>query len=114
MGNSLLDLKCVPCQVGEPPLTKEEIENNLRSLAGDWQYQEGPDQIVREYTFSDFSKAVGFVNQVAMLAEQEGHHPNLYLYDYKKLRIELWTHKINGLHKNDFILASKIENLPRL
>ena len=64
----------------------------------------------REFTFDDFRQALDFVNEVGELAEEQGHHPDIYL-SYGKVKIQLWTHKINGLHENDFILAAKIDAL---
>lgn len=103
--------KCVPCSIGEPPLTKEQIDEFMQSLDGEWELGNDPDNITKNFDFKDFSQALEFVNRVGELAEEEGHHPNIYIHDYKKVKIELWTHKINGLHENDFILASKIEDL---
>ena len=112
---ALTDIKCVPCQGGEPILTQEEIKKYLKEVQSDWKAEHppagGPDKIAREFEFKDFMGAVDFVNKVAKLAEDEGHHPNIYLHDYKKLRVELWTHKIGGLHQNDFIMAAKIDKL---
>jgi 4a-hydroxytetrahydrobiopterin dehydratase len=64
----------------------------------------------REWTLPDFRQALAFVNRIGELAEAEGHHPDIYLA-YGKVRVTLWTHKINGLHENDFILAAKIDRL---
>ena len=67
-------------------------------------------KLTREYSFKDFISTIGFVNRVADLAEEEGHHPVMHVY-YSKVVIELWTHAIGGLSENDFILAAKIEKL---
>ena len=107
----LANQKCVPCQVGAPTLTKAEIDKNLKDLKFDWKHEPDPDKIIKIFEFEDFKTALKFVNQVGDIAESEGHHPNIYLHNFKKVRIELWTHKINGLHQNDFILASKIEKI---
>ena len=104
----LADIKCVPCQGGEPILSGEELDDYMGQVDG-WELYEGETKIKKEFEFDDFKKAIGFVNKVAELAEEEGHHPDIILHDYKIVRIELWTHKIGGLHKNDFILASKID-----
>jgi 4a-hydroxytetrahydrobiopterin dehydratase len=64
----------------------------------------------REFKFDDFRQALDFVNEVGELAEEQGHHPDIYL-SYGKVKIQLWTHKINGLHENDFIMAAKIDAL---
>jgi 4a-hydroxytetrahydrobiopterin dehydratase len=106
---ALTDIKCVPCQGGEPVLTQKEIEKYLKEVHDNWQIEKNPDKIIGEFEFKDFMGAVGFVNKVASLAEEEGHHPNIYIHSYKKVRIELWTHKIGGLHENDFIMAAKID-----
>lgn len=112
---SLSSLKCVVCRGDEPALKKEEIEKYLKEVNEGWQAENppagGPDKITREFEFKNFLEAIYFVNKVAKIAEEEGHHPNIYLHDYKRVKIELYTHKIGGLHKNDFILASKIDNL---
>jgi 4a-hydroxytetrahydrobiopterin dehydratase len=71
-----------------------------------WQVVEDH-HLAREFTFEDFRQALDFVNQVGELAEEEGHHPDVFL-SYGKVKIQLWTHKINGLHENDFIMAAKI------
>lgn len=101
--------KCVPCEVGTPPLTKEQYEPLLKQLKLDWEVIEGK-KIKREFKFKDFIEAISFVNKVADLAEKEGHHPNFHIY-YSRVVIDLYTHKINGLSENDFILAAKIEDL---
>lgn len=102
--------KCVPCEEGAPTLTGEEVKNYIQNVP-QWELYDNDTKIKREYVFENFVKAVDFINKIAVLAESEGHHPNIYLYDFKKVRIELWTHKIGGLHKNDFILATKIEEI---
>ena len=71
----------------------------------------GGKKIKREFQFQNFGEAIAFVDKVADLAQTEGHHPNIYIYDFKKVRLELWTHKIGGLHRNDFVLAAKIDGL---
>ena len=103
--------KCIPCQGGEDPLPRIKIDDYLQAIDQKWQVYDNDTKLKREFELADFSKAIVFVNQVAQLAELEGHHPNIYIYDYRKVRIELWTHKINGLHLNDFILAAKIDKL---
>lgn len=102
--------KCVPCEEGAPTLTGEEVKNYIQNIP-DWELIDDDSKIKREYAFGNFSEAIQFINKVAEIAEAEGHHPDICLYDFKKVRFELWTHKIGGLHKNDFILAYKIEEL---
>lgn len=101
--------KCVPCEIGTPPLTKGEYEPLLKQLKLDWEIIEGK-KIQHEFKFKDFMKALEFVNKVGQLAEEENHHPNMHIY-YSRVVIDLTTHNIKGLSENDFILAAKIENL---
>ena len=100
--------KCVPCEGGDPPLTKEQVDSLLPQVKG-WTIKDG--WLVREYTFKDFAENMVFVNKIATLAEQENHHPNISVYSWNKLRLELYTHAIKGLSENDFILAAKINLL---
>ena len=100
---------CVPCRGGIPPLTAEEA----RELARDtpqWRLEENATRLKRRFEFEDFVKAIGFVNRVAEVAEQEGHHPDIAIH-YNQVDLTLWTHKIGGLHENDFILAAKVNRL---
>ncbi|MGD8744109.1 MAG: 4a-hydroxytetrahydrobiopterin dehydratase [Candidatus Woesebacteria bacterium] len=101
---------CVPCKVGAPTLKKDKINNYLKEV-DNWKWEKEPDKIVKEFELKDFKEAIAFVNKVAEVAESEGHHPNIYIHSYKKVKIEIWTHKMGGLHQNDFILAAKIDNL---
>lgn len=103
--------KCIPCQGGEKPQDRKVVEEYLRELKAGWLVYDNYTKIKKEFEFKVFGQALEFVNEVGKLAEIEGHHPNLYLHSYNKVLIELWTHKINGLHENDFILAAKIDNL---
>lgn len=100
--------KCVSCQGGIPSLSGEEIQKYLAEIS-DWEVLENK-KIKKEFKFKDFKEAIIFVNKVAEIAEQEDHHPDIYI-DYNKVILELWTHKIGGLHENDFILASKINKI---
>src|SRR5689334_6587996 len=100
--------KCVPCEGGVDPLTPEEVQRYLSAVQG-WQLREG--KIVREWSFADFTEALHFVNRVGELAESEGHHPDINLHGWNKVEITLYTHAINGLHLNDFVVASKINQL---
>jgi 4a-hydroxytetrahydrobiopterin dehydratase len=100
---------CVPCQAGAQPLTDAEIRKQAEQLDPAWQVVEDH-HLAREFKFDDFRQALDFVNKVGELAEEEGHHPDIYL-SYGKVKIELWTHKIKGLHENDFILAARIDAL---
>lgn len=102
---------CIPCEGGVPPLTRDSALNYLKQIPG-WTLQEIPLlQIKREFKFKNFKEAMTFVNRVADLAEYEGHHPNIFIHGWNKVRLALFTHAINGLHENDFILAAKINEL---
>lgn len=106
---NLLDKKCVPCEGKMPPLTADQIEE-YSSQALKWGVLENK-KIRREFPFKNFKEAMAFVNKVADLAESEGHHPDIHLYDWSKVRIDISTHAVNGLSENDFILAVKIDKL---
>lgn len=101
--------KCLPCEIGTPPLTKEEIKPLLKQLKLPWELIDDK-KIKAEFKFKDFLEAMDFVNKVAKLAEVEGHHPNIYI-NYNRVVIILITHNIRGLSENDFIVAAKIERL---
>jgi 4a-hydroxytetrahydrobiopterin dehydratase len=105
----LAEKQCVPCRGGVEPLKGEVIEQLAGQLQPGWKVV-GEHHIEREFTFKDFRQALDFVNQVGEIAERENHHPDICL-GYGKVVIQLWTHKIHGLHENDFILAAKIDAL---
>lgn len=108
--SDLVQKKCVPCEGGIPPLSGAELEPWLAQIDVAWQLIADQTKIQREFAFKDFPATMAFVNQVAELAEAEGHHPDISIF-YNKLTLELWTHKIHGLFDNDFILAAKIDEL---
>lgn len=111
MASDLSKQKCVPCEGGTKPLSREE-EELYHEQTSEWRIdRENIHQLVREYELKNFRDVLDFVNKIGELAEEEGHHPNLYLHDWKKLRIELTTHAIGGLSVNDFILAVKIDEM---
>lgn len=101
--------KCVPCEVGTPPMGMGEAEKFLKEIHADWKIVDGK-KMRRDFRFDDFVAAIKFVNRVADIAEAEGHHPDIHLF-YNKLTLELWTHVAKGLTENDFILAAKIDAL---
>jgi len=105
---SLAEKHCVPCTGGGPPLRGEELEKMKAQVPG-WQVADGH-HLTRSYKFPDFRSALDFVNRVGAIAEEEGHHPDLYLA-WGKVDIKTWTHKIDGLTESDFILAAKINEL---
>lgn len=106
---NLTDKKCVPCSIGAPTLMEEEIRELHATLKDGWKVIDNK-QIEKTYEFKNFKKALDFTNKVGELAEEEGHHPDIYL-SWGKVIIRLWTHKIDGLHENDFILAAKIDEI---
>jgi 4a-hydroxytetrahydrobiopterin dehydratase len=107
---SLAQKHCVPCRGGVPPLKGAELES-LKNQVNGWQVVE-EHHLTKTYTFPDFLKALEFVNRAGAIAEQEGHHPDLYL-SWGKVGVKTWTHKIDGLTESDFILAAKIDQIPR-
>lgn len=114
--NNLTKKHCVPCEGGVKPFTKIKAKEYLK-MTRDWELLTSPGtarepmRIQRKFAFKNFMEAVNFVNKVARLAESEGHHPDLFLHNYKKLDITLSTHAIGGLSENDFIMAAKINQL---
>lgn len=105
---SLAEKKCIPCEGGVGPLSFKEIQKYL-SQAESWELVDNL-RIFREFKFKNFQEAIDFVNEVAKIAESEGHHPDIFIH-YNKVKIELWTHSILGLHANDFIMAAKINQI---
>jgi len=103
---SLAEKHCVPCRGGVPPLTGEELDK-LRGLVSGWQVVDGH-HLWKSYSFPDFRTALEFVNQAGAIAEEEGHHPDLFL-SWGKVEVKVWTHKIDGLTESDFILAAKLD-----
>ncbi len=110
MRSDLQNRKCVPCEGGVDPLTLEEIQLYMQSISG-WTLSDDVKKISREYEFLDFTGALTFVNKVGEIAEKEGHHPDILLHNWNKVQIILYTHAINGLHMNDFVIAVKINEL---
>ena len=105
----LADKKCVPCEVKIPPMQGDEIQKHLSYLSLEWKVADSIN-IAHEFKCKNFKEAMRFVNDIAETAKQEGHHPDIFI-SYNKVKIELWTHFINGLSENDFILAAKIEKI---
>lgn len=103
----LAQKQCTPCKGGVEPLKSEEILSHVEQLQAGWSVVDGH-HLEREFSFDNFRQGLEFVNKVGELAEQEQHHPNILL-TYGKVVVHLWTHKIDGLHENDFILAAKID-----
>ena len=109
---SLADKKCVPCEGGAPALPKDKVLEYLKEFK-DWKLSGSGKSIRTEYLMKDFMGAVGLINKIAGIAESEDHHPDIHLTGYRRLTIELSTHAIDGLSENDFILAAKIDKLPK-
>jgi len=99
--------KCKPCEGGVAPLNKQEIGSYMKKIHADWKNVDDQ-KITREFNFVNYRHTIDFVNRIANLAEKEGHHPVLHVF-YARIIVELWTHAINGLSENDFILAAKID-----
>lgn len=106
---SLANKMCIPCEGGVPPLSPERIAE-LRIQIPDWQTDERMGMLTRRYGFADFVGTMAFVNQMAALAEEQGHHPDFCVH-YDMLDVQLTTHAIGGLSENDFIMAAKLEAL---
>ena len=107
----LSQLKCVACRGGEPTLTATQIAE-LQPQVPDWQVKEidGMLRLERVYKLKNFIEAMAFTNKVGLIAEKEDHHPAI-LTEYGKVTVSWWTHKIRGLHQNDFIMAAKTDQL---
>lgn len=106
----LAEKKCVPCQGGTPALKGDRIKE-LQQELDRWDVI-GEHHLSKQMAFPDFASALEFVNRIGELAEAEGHHPDIQL-SWGKVGIEIFTHKIDGLTESDFVLAAKIDKLPR-
>lgn len=109
--SALTGQKCTACHQDAPRVTKEEI-TKLKPHIPDWNIVEvdGESHLERTYSFVDFKTALAFTNCVGDAAEEEGHHPAL-LTEWGKVKVSWWTHAISGLHKNDFIMAAKTDQI---
>jgi len=107
--SALSEKECVACKSGTPPLKGKDLQRLAKELGGGW-------QIVREhhlektFPFPDFTEALDFTNRVGELAEEHGHHPDIYL-SWGKVKLTVWTHKIDGLTETDFVFAAKVDEL---
>ena len=102
----------MPCEGGIPPLIEVKENEYLKEVEGWSIIREGVHRIKKEFYFEDFKDAMKFVNKVADIAEEEGHHPDIYIY-YNEVILELHTHAIRGLHLNDFVMAAKINAIEK-
>jgi len=107
----LINEKCEACRVGAPRLTDEEI-GNLSIQVPDWNVVkvDGVKHLVRRFKFKNFAEAMEFTNRVGEIAEAEGHHPAI-LTEWGSVEVSWWTHKIQGLHRNDFVMAAKTDSI---
>lgn len=110
MAKSLISKTCVPCQGGIAPLSLTEAKGLINDLP-DWDLKGSAHHLYREFKFNDFAAALSFANKVGNLAEKENHHPDIKI-GWGYVVVEIFTHKIDGLHENDFILAAKVDQLP--
>ncbi len=98
--------KCIPCTAGTPPLKGTALQSFAKLLEG-WKVVE-EHHLEKEYSFKNFKQALEFTNKIGAIAEEEGHHPDITL-SWGKVKVVLWTHKINGLSESDFIMAAKCD-----
>jgi 4a-hydroxytetrahydrobiopterin dehydratase len=105
----LINKKCRPCEGSIEPLSSEKAKEFLKEI-NSWSLMDDK-HIEKVFSFKNFREALSFVNKVGELAENEGHHPNFFLFDWNKVKISISTHAIKGLSENDFILAAKIDSL---
>jgi 4a-hydroxytetrahydrobiopterin dehydratase len=110
---TLVGMHCVACRRDAPTVTAEEVAE-LHPQVPDWEILEveGIKRLRRVFSFDDFASALAFTDSVGVLAEEEGHHPAL-LTEWGRVTVSWWTHKIKGLHRNDFIMAAKTDELSR-
>lgn len=107
--SQLAEKQCIPCKGGVPPLAGAELDRLAAELDPGWQVVAGH-HLEREIRFKNFVEALAFTNRVGELAEQQNHHPDLYLA-WGRVKVTIWTHKIDGLTESDFVFAAKVDNL---
>ena len=108
---SLKESKCEACTIDAPLVTEDEKADLISELSG-WKINivNGIEQLVKTFKFDTYLQALNFTKAVAMLAEEEDHHPKIVL-EWGRVEVHWWSHKIKGLHKNDFICASKTDHI---
>jgi 4a-hydroxytetrahydrobiopterin dehydratase len=109
LSDRLSQMQCIPCRGGVPPLEGEGLSRLETELGSGWRVIDGH-HLEKEYTFPDFASALGFVNRVGQLADDQDHHPDIYLA-WGKAGIKIWTHKIGGLTESDFVFAARCDTL---
>lgn len=109
--NKISQLKCIPCRGGDPSLTDAEVAELLPQVP-EWQLvvRDGIPQLHRTFKFKNYVQSVEFTNKVAAIAEEQDHHP-LIVLEWGRVTVHWWTHVVKGLHKNDFIMAAKTDEL---
>lgn len=107
--SALAQKTCVPCRGGVPPLRGAEIQALFAQLDAGWRVID-EHHLEKEYAFKDFKEALAFTNKVGVVAESQGHHPDIDLA-WGKVQLKIWTHKIDGLTESDFVLAAKVDDL---
>lgn len=107
--SALAEKECVPCKGGVPPLKGSDLARLAAELGGGWQVSR-EHHLEKEFKFKDFREALGFTNKIGELAESQGHHPDIYLA-WGKVKLTIWTHKIDGLTESDFVFAAKADQL---
>ncbi len=104
---NLSEKRCIPCEKGSSPFSGAEVKELISEIPS-WSLKNG--HLFKYFKFIDFVEAMDFVNSIACIAEEEGHHPDISIH-YNRVELELWTHAVKGLSENDFILAAKIDKL---
>jgi 4a-hydroxytetrahydrobiopterin dehydratase len=99
--------ECIPCRGGVPPLKGRELTDLQAKLGGGWKVA-NEHHLEKDYTFKNFREALDFTNRVGEMAEKQGHHPDIYLA-WGKVKLTIWTHKIDGLTESDFVFAAKAD-----
>jgi 4a-hydroxytetrahydrobiopterin dehydratase len=108
--SDLAQKQCVACKGGVPPLAGNDLTSLAKQLDAAWQVV-NEHHLEREFKFTNFLQALQFTNRVGALAEAQNHHPDIYLA-WGKVKLTLWTHKIDGLTESDFVFAAKVDQLP--
>ena len=108
--SELAEKDCIPCKGGVPPLKGEALADLQKQLGNGWEVI-NEHHLEKQFTFKNFREALAFTNKVGELAEQQGHHPDIGL-SWCRVKVTIWTHKIDGLSESDFVLAAKIDRLP--